>query len=146
MNWDDPVARARLTERVGINEYNRLYTRHRADSVIETVNGHALRFLISKLDGLIRVGDSGATFPSIEEAREWAMMLTEKPDLALAARIRHARVRRGMSIDDLASALEVETAHAHAWEAGKALIYAADLAKLCRVLDISPNEVLLWKS
>ena len=43
MNWDDPVARLELIDRVGLDEYNRQIRAHISESVVATVNGHTIR-------------------------------------------------------------------------------------------------------
>ena len=42
MNWDDPAERLALIERVGADEYNRLFKEHRRSSVVATVNGYGI--------------------------------------------------------------------------------------------------------
>lgn len=77
INWDDPAARASLIESVGVAEYNRLQAEHRAASVVETVNGHGLRWVGSRFGRLCMVGDTGSAFTTLEQARAFA--LTKEP-------------------------------------------------------------------
>lgn len=72
INWDDPAARLALIEQVGAAEYNRLHQEHRDQSVLETVNGHAIRPTNTRFGRLFMVGDTGKAFATIEEARAFA--------------------------------------------------------------------------
>ena len=42
IDWSDPVARDRLIECVGPDEYNRLHAEQMTRSTVATVNGHAI--------------------------------------------------------------------------------------------------------
>lgn len=72
MNWDDPAARAHLIERVGADEYNRLFAEHRRASVVATVNGHAIRPIGSRFGRLYQVGDTGSAFTTQAAAEKHA--------------------------------------------------------------------------
>ena len=72
MDWNDPAARARLIESVGIEEYNRQFEAHRARSVIATVNGHAIRPVQSRFGRLFAVGDTGRAFSTRDQAEAYA--------------------------------------------------------------------------
>lgn len=72
MNWDDAAARAALIEAVGVTEYNRLHAKHRDDSIVETVCGHAIRPVGSRFGRLFMVGDTGTAYQTIEQARDHA--------------------------------------------------------------------------
>lgn len=72
MDWNDPAQRGELIRRVGIDEYNRRHDEHRAESVIETVAGHALRRMGSRFGPLIAVGATGNAYKSLDDARRYA--------------------------------------------------------------------------
>jgi hypothetical protein len=72
IDWNDPAARARLIESVGPKEYNRLHEEHRQSSVIETVNGHAIRPIATGFGRLFEVGATGRAFSTLEQARAFA--------------------------------------------------------------------------
>lgn len=69
MNWDDPTERARLMERVSTAEYNRLAAEHQRQTIIDTVNGHAIRAVSTRWGRLYSVGDTGRAHATIEGAR-----------------------------------------------------------------------------
>ena len=73
MNWDDPSARHRLIERVGIDEYERQFAAHLAASTVATVNGHAIRPVGSRFGQLFAVGATGKAYKSLEDAKAFAM-------------------------------------------------------------------------
>lgn len=69
MNWDDPEARFRLIERVGVDEYNRQLEEHHRQSIVTTVNGHAIRPVHSQRFGRIyMVGDTNKGHATLEGA------------------------------------------------------------------------------
>lgn len=72
VDWDDPVSRHALAEQVPSKVYNALFAAYRAQSVIETVNGHAIRVVNSRFGKLYMVGDTGTAFPTLEAARDYA--------------------------------------------------------------------------
>jgi len=76
MDWDNPEDRARLVERVGPIEYERLHMAHVKASTLETVNGYGIRPVRSPRFGLIYMVDgAGAGFSTIEKARKHAASL-----------------------------------------------------------------------
>ena len=73
MNWDDPAARAELIERVGPDEYNRLFEEHRKASVLAVVGGHEIRPAYSfRFGNLFMVGNTGVAFSYREDAEKYA--------------------------------------------------------------------------
>jgi len=80
INWSDPVARYELAERVGVTEYNRLIAEHHKDSIIEVVNGHAIRPVHSRFGAAFAVGDTGTAFPTLEAAKRDASALPKGRD------------------------------------------------------------------
>ena len=77
IDWDDPSARCALIEKVGIDEYNRLVTKHIKDSIIEVVNGRSIRPINTRFGRLFAVSEphSGAStqaFSTLERARAYA--------------------------------------------------------------------------
>jgi hypothetical protein len=43
MNWDDPAARGRLIESVGVGEYNQLIQQHFKSTTVTVENGYPIR-------------------------------------------------------------------------------------------------------
>jgi hypothetical protein len=72
IDWSDPVARHRLIECVGPDEYNRLYAEQMARSTVATVNGHAIRKVQSRFVKLYQVGTTGTAFSAFEAAKTFA--------------------------------------------------------------------------
>jgi len=80
INWSDPVARYELAERVGVTEYNRLIQPHHKDSIIDVVNGHAIRPMHSRFGIVYMVGDTCTGFTTLEAAKEDAGKLPKGSD------------------------------------------------------------------
>lgn len=78
INWDDPVERAGLIERVGPTEYNRLFEEHRAKSVVAVENGYKIRPVPSRFGRLYQVDGTGKAFITLQEARTFAQGLDPK--------------------------------------------------------------------
>ena len=78
-NWDDPSSRAAFIERVGPAAYNKAMEQHQAASVIETVNGHAIRPAGSRFGRLFMVGSTGSAFATLEAARRHALTTKVTP-------------------------------------------------------------------
>ena len=72
MDWSDPVARDRLIECVGPNEYDRLHAEQMARRPVATVNGHAIHKVQSSFGKLYRVGRTGTAFSAFEAAKNFA--------------------------------------------------------------------------
>jgi ribosomal protein L12E/L44/L45/RPP1/RPP2 len=72
MNWDDPAARLHLIDRVGLQEYNRQIEEHNAKSVVQTVNGHAIRPVLTRFGRVFAVGATGKAFATLAEATAFA--------------------------------------------------------------------------
>jgi hypothetical protein len=73
INWDDPEARFRLIERVGVDRYNELYAEYWRRSVVATVAGHEIRPVTSERFGrLFVVGDTGRAFSILPQAETYA--------------------------------------------------------------------------
>lgn len=71
-NWDDPADRARLIERVGIAEYNRLHAEHVRRSAVACVTGYRIRPVASRFGRLFMVDGTGTAFASQQEAEDFA--------------------------------------------------------------------------
>jgi hypothetical protein len=72
MNWYDPSARAQLIERVGSDEYNRLFEQHLADSVVARVAGYAIRPIGTRFGQLFQIDNADAVaFQTLAEAEAW---------------------------------------------------------------------------
>ena len=72
MNWNDPAERARLIDRVGPQEYERLFAEHRKASTMKTVNGHAIRPVQTRFGRLYAVGNTGKAFDTMPQAVAFA--------------------------------------------------------------------------
>ena len=72
-NFNDPASRAAFIERVGPAAYNKALEQHQVASVIETVNGHAIRPVGSRFGRLFMVGGTGSAFATLEAARKHAL-------------------------------------------------------------------------
>jgi hypothetical protein len=72
IDWDDPQARFRLIERVGVAEYNRLHDEYREKSVVSTVNGHKIRPVQTRFGTLYHVGTTDRAFTNLKEAETFA--------------------------------------------------------------------------
>lgn len=74
INWDDPVQRCHLIERVGVDTYSQMFKEHQDRSVIERVNGHAIRAINSPRFGRIYMVDGlGRGHSTLEGARKIAL-------------------------------------------------------------------------
>ena len=78
-NFNDPSSRAAFIERVGPAAYNKAMEQHQAASVIETVNGHAIRPVSSPFGRLFMVGGTGVAFATLEAARRHALATKVAP-------------------------------------------------------------------
>lgn len=72
MNWDDPVARYRLIDRVGVSEYTRLQKLEHERQVVERVNGHAIRKVGSRFGTIYMVDGLNKGHQTLEGARKLA--------------------------------------------------------------------------
>jgi hypothetical protein len=75
MNWDDPVARYNLIERVGIAEYNRLIQQHFVDSTVSTVNGYPIRPVGSRFGTIYMIDGANTGFRTQAESEAYAATL-----------------------------------------------------------------------
>lgn len=83
MDWSDPVARLRLVESVGSEEYNRQIRAHQAASVVATVNGYTIRPVTGGRWGrLFHVDGAGVAFRTQAEAEAEAASLEPGPAVA----------------------------------------------------------------
>jgi hypothetical protein len=80
MNWDDPVARAELIERVGADEYTRLLKAHRRATVAATVNGYTIRPVNTASGCLFAVDGTGNAYATLDDACEYAAFLPSRLD------------------------------------------------------------------
>jgi hypothetical protein len=80
MNWDDPVARAELVERIGADEYTRLFKAHRRTTVATTVNGHTIRPVNTAFACLFAVDGTGNAYTTLDRACEYAGSLPSRLD------------------------------------------------------------------
>ena len=77
MNWNDPAERAALIERVGGQEYNRLFQEHVEQSTVAFVNGYRIRPVGSRF-GLIFMVEGSSGFRTQAEAEAHAATLPSK--------------------------------------------------------------------
>jgi hypothetical protein len=80
MNWDDPLQRLALIERVGPEEYNRQMAAYHEASVVSRVGGHAIRPVGSRFGQLFQVGSTGKAFAELEQAEQFARDNPVQPD------------------------------------------------------------------
>ena len=74
MNWDDPIQRAELINRVGPTEYNRLIQKHFEASTVAIVNGYRIRPVGSRFGRLYLVSGTNGAFRELEEAKKFAAL------------------------------------------------------------------------
>jgi hypothetical protein len=72
MNWDDPVARFNLIERVGPAEYERQHLQHCKNTTVSVVAGHSIRPVGSRFGRLFLVEGTGKAFSTLTQAEEFA--------------------------------------------------------------------------
>lgn len=72
MNWGDPEARLALLEAVGPEEYNRQFQQHRRRTVVEVVNGRAIRAIQTRFGRIYMVDEVERGSASIQGARKIA--------------------------------------------------------------------------
>jgi hypothetical protein len=76
MNWDDPVERLALVERVGTDEYNRQMQEYQKTQIVEVTNGYAIRAVNGGRWGrLYQVDGPNVAFGTVLEARSHAESL-----------------------------------------------------------------------
>lgn len=68
IDWSDPVARLRLIESVGIEEYNRQIEAHLAASVVARAAGRAINRIQTRWGTLYNVGGLNVAFRTVAEA------------------------------------------------------------------------------
>jgi transcriptional regulator with XRE-family HTH domain len=71
-----------------------------------------------------------------------AFTWTPDNDLAFGARITQARKKKGLTLDQVATELDVSKGTVGHWETGSRSIKHHDLAALCSFLSISADELL----
>jgi len=73
MDWDDPIARYNLIEKVGPDAYNEAIRKHFRENVIDVVDGHEIRSVSAPPFGtLFSVGSTNKAFRKLDEARTFA--------------------------------------------------------------------------
>lgn len=72
MDWNDPAARGRLIERVGIDEYERQQAAHFRASTLAVVNGYGIRAVGSRFGTVYMVDGTGNGYTTLEAARAFA--------------------------------------------------------------------------
>lgn len=73
INWDDPACRLALIERVGAEEYSRLFAEHQRRRVVAKYGGHDIYPVRSLRYGqLYAVGRTGRAFQTMREASAYA--------------------------------------------------------------------------
>lgn len=74
INWDSAEERAAAIETLGVVEYNRQKKAHDEAQVIEFCAGHALSYVRTRFGRLVRVGNTGAAYRTLDAARTRAWM------------------------------------------------------------------------
>jgi transcriptional regulator with XRE-family HTH domain len=64
----------------------------------------------------------------------------------VAARLRAFRVQRKLTQSQLAAMVDTTEAEMIAWESGKTVIYLDEVIHLCEALQVSPHDLLGWKT
>lgn len=72
VDWNDPAARAFHIETVGPEEYAKQFAQHVADSTITTINGHAIRPVMTRFGKLYQVGSTGTGYGTLDLAIAYA--------------------------------------------------------------------------
>lgn len=72
MDWNDPIERSRLSEKLGPAEYSKAFREHLRASTIDTVNGHVIRPVETRFGRLYQVGSTGRAHSDLEQARKIA--------------------------------------------------------------------------
>jgi hypothetical protein len=80
MNWDDPVQRFQLAERVGLDEYNKRFTEH-INASSEVFNGYRIRPVSSRFGRLYQVMDTNVAFRDKKVAVNHAMSLPTRKEV-----------------------------------------------------------------
>lgn len=75
IDWDDPAARFHLAEQLGPAGYNAAFAEYmasRTNFAVTTVNGHAIRPVLSRFGRLYHVGTTDRAFATLAEAKAFA--------------------------------------------------------------------------
>lgn len=72
IDWDDPVARARLIERLGHEAYNKAQAEHIERTVVATVNGYKIRPVQTRFGRLFFIMGMDIAFQTLAEAEAHA--------------------------------------------------------------------------
>ena len=78
IDWDDPVARARLSERLGHEAYNTAQAEHIEQTVVATVNGYKIRPVQTRFGRLFFIMGMNIAFPTLAEAEAHAAKEAEQ--------------------------------------------------------------------
>jgi hypothetical protein len=71
-DFDNAQDRAALIERVGVDEYKRLFQAHLRASVVKTVNGYDIRPVQTMFGRLYAVQGTKQAFSTMEKAEQFA--------------------------------------------------------------------------
>lgn len=72
MDWQSPLERYQLMEKVGRDEYNRQVQKYHTDGILEVVNGLEIRPVGTRFGRLFQVDGTNRAFFTLEEARDFA--------------------------------------------------------------------------
>ena len=73
IDWDEPTARFRLAEQVGLHRYAQLEAAYMRRTMVATIGGHAIREKTSSRFGrLFIVGGTGRAFRRLDQAKAYA--------------------------------------------------------------------------
>jgi hypothetical protein len=72
MDWDDPVARLALIERIGTQAYNDALAEHIRKTTLSTVGGHGIRAIRTRFGRLYQVMGTDKAFRTKEQAEAYA--------------------------------------------------------------------------
>jgi hypothetical protein len=72
IDWDDPAARARLIESIGVEAYNKAFDAYRRESIVATVNGYSIAPVNTRFGRLYAVQGTKKAFSTLAEAEAFA--------------------------------------------------------------------------
>ena len=73
MDWNDPIQRSRLAEKLGLARYAQAFEQHVLASTVAKINGHTIRPVQTRFGRLYQVGSTGRAHPDLEEAKKIAL-------------------------------------------------------------------------
>jgi hypothetical protein len=75
IDWNDPVARARLIEAIGVDRYHEAQRKWLASITVKTIGGRAIRLFSTRFGRVYAVTYTRNGFATLEEAEAYAASL-----------------------------------------------------------------------